>query len=155
MKKERFTWKETSPPFFILDDHKNFYSFLTQEFLLKKFTQVKKQILPNKEDKIKYRVFLRCLRAFPTVLTMWLQTVKFIATKTKCANLAQGISFSPPNSCSLRWPVKGATQLCSSQKECNKLDLTVARYFWFVQWFAISSPCVYSFIGGGCQKTKS
>jgi uncharacterized membrane protein len=25
--------------------------------------------------------------------------------------------------------VKGATQLCTSKKECNELDLTAAQYF--------------------------
>jgi hypothetical protein len=60
---------------------------------------------------------------------MRLQTVKFIVKKSKCAALAQEIGFSGPNSCS--WPclVKGATQLCTSKKECNKLVLTAAQYF--------------------------
>jgi hypothetical protein len=91
------------------------------------------------------------LRASPMVLSMWLQTVKFIATKSKCAGLAQKISFSAPNSCSLLWLVKGATHLCTSQKECNKLHLTAAQYFWLVdhndwsRWFGISSPpCICS-----------
>jgi hypothetical protein len=44
--------------------------------------------------------------------------------------LAQEIGFSAPNSCSLPWLViKGATQLCTSKKECNKLNLTAAQYF--------------------------
>jgi hypothetical protein len=55
--------------------------------------------------------------------------VKFIAKESKCAGLAQEIGFSAPNSCSLPWLVKGATQLCTSKKECNKLDLTAAQYF--------------------------
>ncbi len=42
---------------------------------------------------------------------------------------AQEIGFSAPNSCSLPWLVEGATQLCTSKKECNKLDLTAAQYF--------------------------
>jgi hypothetical protein len=90
------------------------------------------------------------LRASPTVLTMWLQTVKFIARKSKCAGLAQEISFSAPNSCSLLWLVKGATELCTSKKECNKLYLTAAQYFWLFdhndwsRWFAISSPHIYA-----------
>jgi len=54
---------------------------------------------------------------------------KFIANKSKCAALAQEIGLSAPNSCSLLWLVKGATQLCTSKKECNKLDLTAAQYF--------------------------
>ncbi len=65
--------------------------------------------------------------------------------------LAQEIGFSAPNSCSLPWLViKGATQLCTSKKECNKLNLTAAQYFWLLdhndwpRWFAISSPLVYA-----------
>jgi hypothetical protein len=57
---------------------------------------------------------------------MWLQTVKFIVKKSICAGLAQKIGFSAPNSCSLPWLVKGATQLCTSKIEFNKLDLTAA-----------------------------
>jgi hypothetical protein len=49
--------------------------------------------------------------------------------KSKCAGLAQEIDFSAPNSCSLPWLVKGATQFCTSKKECNKLNLTAAQYF--------------------------
>jgi hypothetical protein len=50
----------------------------------------------------------------------------------------------------LLWLVKGATQLCTSRKECNKLDLTAAEYFWMVdhndwsRWFAVSSSHVYA-----------
>jgi hypothetical protein len=51
------------------------------------------------------------IRASPPVLSMWLQTVKSIVKKSKCAGLAQQISFSAPNSCSFK-------------KQCNKLDLT-------------------------------
>jgi hypothetical protein len=56
----------------------------------------------------------------------------FIAKMSKCDSLAQENGFfgaSAPNSFSLRWLVKSATQLCSSKKECNKLDLTAAQYF--------------------------
>jgi hypothetical protein len=42
---------------------------------------------------------------------------------------SQEIGFSAPNVGSLSWLVKGATHLCSSKKECNKLDLTAAQYF--------------------------
>jgi len=58
--------------------------------------------------------------------------------------------FSAPNSCSLQWLVKCATQLCTSKKDCNKLDLTAAQYFWLVvdndwsRWFAISSSHVHA-----------
>jgi hypothetical protein len=49
--------------------------------------------------------------------------------KSKCARLAQESGFSAPNLCSLPWLVKGATQLCTSKKECNELDMTAAQYF--------------------------
>ncbi len=70
---------------------------------------------------------------------------------SKCASLAQKIGFSAPNLCSLPWLVKGATQLCTSKKECNKLDLTAAQYFCLVdhndwsRWFAIGSPTYMQF----------
>jgi hypothetical protein len=93
---------------------------------------------------------------------MWLQTVRLIVKKSKCAGLAHKIGFATPNSCSLPRLVKGATQLCTSQKECNKLHLTAAQYFWLADYndwsrFAISSPpCVcrsrFSFIGGIATK---
>jgi hypothetical protein len=54
---------------------------------------------------------------------------KTYCEKSKCAGLAQEIGFSAPNLCGLPWLVKGATQLCTSKKECNKLDLTAAQYF--------------------------
>ncbi len=66
------------------------------------------------------RRFVPCcvweLRASPKVLSMWLQTVKFIVNKSQCAGLAQEIGFSTPNSCSLPWLVKGTTQLCTRLK---------------------------------------
>jgi hypothetical protein len=46
--------------------------------------------------------------------------------------------------------VKGAAQLCTSKKECNKLDLTAAQYFWLLnhndwsRWFVTSSPHIYA-----------
>jgi hypothetical protein len=103
------------------------------------------------------------LRPSPAVLSMWLQTVKFIGKKAKCAGLAQEIGFPEPNSCSLPRLVKGATQLCTSKKECNKLYMTVAQYFWLVdhndwsRWFAISSPHVFQlqFYWWGCQNRNS
>jgi hypothetical protein len=52
-----------------------------------------------------------------------------IAKMSKCAGLAQEIDFSAPNSWSFQWLVKGTTQLCTPQKECNKLYLTAAQYF--------------------------
>jgi hypothetical protein len=54
---------------------------------------------------------------------------KIYCEKLKCTGLAQEIGFSSPNSCTLPWLVKGATQLCTSNKECNKLDLTAVQYF--------------------------
>jgi hypothetical protein len=50
----------------------------------------------------------------------------------------------------LPWLVKGTTQLCTSKKECNKLNLTAAQYFWLVdhndwsRWFAISISHIYA-----------
>jgi len=52
-----------------------------------------------------------------------------MAKKSKCAGLAQEIDFFAPNSGRLPWLVKGATQLCTSKKECNELDLTADQYF--------------------------
>jgi hypothetical protein len=52
----------------------------------------------------------------------------------------------------LLWLVKGATQLCTFKKVCNKLDLTAAQYFWLVDhnnwsmWFAINSSHVYTLL---------
>jgi hypothetical protein len=83
-------------------------------------------------------------------LVLRLQTVKFIVKKSKCAVLAQEIGFSAPYSCSLSRLVKGAPELCTSKKECTKLDLTAAQYFLLVDhydwssWFAISSSHVYA-----------
>jgi hypothetical protein len=104
------------------------------------------------------------LRASPMVLSMWLQT-EICCNKVKCAGLAQEIGFSAPNSCSLLWLVKGTTQLCTSKKECNKLNLTAAQYFWLVDhnhwssWFAISSSHIYAVpvttIGGVAEKKNS
>jgi hypothetical protein len=47
----------------------------------------------------------------------------------KCVGLAHEIIFSAPNLCSLPWLLKGATQWCTSEKECNKLDLTALQFF--------------------------
>jgi hypothetical protein len=49
--------------------------------------------------------------------------------KSKCAGSVQEIGFSAPNSCSLLSLVKGATQLGTSKKDCNKFNLTAAQYF--------------------------
>jgi hypothetical protein len=49
--------------------------------------------------------------------------------KSKFAGLVQEIGFSAPNSCSLPWLAKGTIWLCTSKKECNKLDLTATQYF--------------------------
>jgi hypothetical protein len=90
------------------------------------------------------------LRASPSVLSMWLQTIKFIPKMSKCDGLAQGIGFSAPNSCSLPCVVKSTTRLCTSKKEYNKLERTASQCFSLVdhndwsRWFAISSPHVYA-----------
>jgi hypothetical protein len=68
---------------------------------------------------------------------------------------------SAPNSWSFLWLVKGATQLCTSQKESNKLDLNAAQYFSLVDyngwywWFAISSPPCISVLLVGLPKQNS
>jgi hypothetical protein len=117
------------------------------------------------------KVEYKWLKAFPPLLSMWLQTVKFIVRMSKCACLAQEIEFSAPNSCSFPCLVKGATQLCTSKKECNKLDLTgallIAVYkqtgtIWLVdhygwsRWLAISSlmdmQFQLQFYWWGCEK---
>jgi len=105
------------------------------------------------------------LRASPTVLSMWHQRVKFIAKESKRPGLAQEIGFSAPNLCSLQWLVKGATQLCASKKECDKLDLTGAQYFWLsiimmvqVVCYLVVPTCMQfqlHFYWWGCQKTNS
>jgi hypothetical protein len=77
-------------------------------------------------------MFATNLRASLPVLSVWLQTGKCIVKKSKRAGLTQEIGFSAPNLCSLPWLVKGATQLCTSKKKCNKLDLTAAQNFWLV-----------------------
>jgi hypothetical protein len=51
----------------------------------------------------------------------------------KMCRFSQEIDFSALNSFSLLWLVNGATQLWTSKKECNKLNLTAAQYFWLVQ----------------------
>jgi hypothetical protein len=58
-----------------------------------------------------------------------LQTVNIYCEKVEMCCLAQEIGYSAPNSCSLPWLLKGATELRTSEKECNKLDLTAAQYF--------------------------
>jgi len=71
---------------------------------------------------------------------------KIYCEKVKMCRVISPISFSAPNWWRLPWLVKGATKVCTSKKECNKLDLTVAQYCWLVdhndwpKWFAISSP---------------
>ncbi len=76
---------------------------------------------------------------------------KIYCKKVKMCWFSSGHWFSAPNSCILPWLVDGATQLCTSKTECNRLDLTAAQYFfWLVdhndrsRWFAISSPHVYA-----------
>jgi hypothetical protein len=50
------------------------------------------------------------------VHSTWLQTVKFIVKKLKCASLAHGIAFFVPNSCNLRCLVK-AQHSCAPRKK--------------------------------------
>jgi hypothetical protein len=106
------------------------------------------------------------VRASPPVLSMWLQTVKFIVKKSKCAGLAQEIGFFCTNFVHLSLGGKSRNTIVHLQKnEGNKSDLTAAQYFWLVdhndwaRWFAISSSCVYAIpvtvlIGGVAKKTQ-
>jgi len=43
-----------------------------------------------------------------------------------CSFLSEEVKVFAPNSCNLPWLVKGATQLCTSKTEYNKLDLIAA-----------------------------
>jgi hypothetical protein len=105
------------------------------------------------------------IRASPTVLSRWLHTVTFIEKRSKCAGLAEEIGISVPNLCSLPWLVKGTTQLCTSQKECNKLDMTGAQYFWLINHNGWSGGLLLvvlmyvqfqlQFYSWGCQKKRS
>jgi len=75
---------------------------------------------------------------------------KIYCIKVKMCRFSSGNWFSCTKPWSLPWLVKGATQLCTSKKECNKLDLTAAEYFCLVnrndwsRWFAITSPHIYT-----------
>jgi hypothetical protein len=87
------------------------------------------------------------LKASPPVLSMCLQTVKFIVKMSKCASLAQEIGFSGPNSCSAPWLVKGSTQLCTSKKSVKNwtwLRFRLVDHNDWSRWFAISSSHVYA-----------
>jgi hypothetical protein len=107
---------------------------------------------------------VHALTASPLVLSMWLQTVKFICEKSPyiCQFSSRNWFFCTKCVCILPWLVKGATQLCTSKKECNKLDLTLTQYFSLLdhndwsRWFAISSPHVYAVpdIGGVAKKNR-
>jgi hypothetical protein len=89
---------------------------------------------------------------------------KIYCETVKMCRFSSGNWFFCLNSCSLPWLVKGATQLCISNKECNKLDLTAAQYFWLVDhndWsrlFTLSSPHIHAVAGTvllvGLPKTK-
>ncbi len=131
---------------------KPFIHYTAEGELLQAFTNFGTYTIglpPSKFWTYNLRLPLLSLRASPPVQSMWLQTVKFIVKKSKCAGLAQEIGFFTPNSSSLPWLVKGVTQLCTSRKEGNKLDLTAAQYFLLVdhndwsRWFSISSSHVY------------
>ncbi len=75
------------------------------------------------------------IRASPPVLSMWLQTVNFIVETSKCVGLAAQeklVFLHQIRAACLLWLVKGATQLRTSRKECNKLHLTAAQYFFSI-----------------------
>ncbi len=49
--------------------------------------------------------------------------------KSKCAGLAQEIGFFCTKFLQLAMAGEWHNTLCTSKKECNKLDLTAAQYF--------------------------
>jgi hypothetical protein len=83
--------------------------------------------------------------------------------KSKSAGLAQEIGFVAPNSCTLQWLLKCATQLCTFKKECNKLDLRLSISDWSIIMIGPGGLLLvvpmymqfrgYSFIGGVPKKT--
>jgi hypothetical protein len=78
--------------------------------------------------------------------------------KSKYASLAQEIGFSAPNSCTVPWLVKGATQLCTSKEECKKLDLTISD--WSIRMIGPGGLLLLvimyiEFYWWGCQKKHS
>jgi hypothetical protein len=93
-------WNLQSIIWFFLDN----FNFCFVQFLFTAFCLVP---VCNIEDCC-LQSYVAILRASPPVLSMWLQTVKFIVKMSKCAGLAQEIG---PNSCSLLWLVKGATHV--------------------------------------------
>jgi hypothetical protein len=143
----------------------------SQPYLLKK---VNSHHVPILKYPCLPKVEYKWLKASPPMLSMWFQTVKFIVTMWKCACLAPEIDFSASNLCSLPCLVKGATQLCTSKKQCNKLDLTAALLIavykqigtiWLVNHSAWSTCLLlvvpqicssnYSFIGGVAKKKSA
>jgi hypothetical protein len=61
------------------------------------------------------------------VFSTSLQTKKITVKKSKCAGLAQEISFSALNSSTFPWLVKDATQLATSKK--NVINWTCGSVF--------------------------
>jgi hypothetical protein len=54
---------------------------------------------------------------------------KIDCAKVKMCQFSSGNGFFCTKFVQLTVAGKGATQLCTSKKECNKLDLTAAQYF--------------------------
>jgi len=75
---------------------------------------------------------------------------KIYYEKVKMSRFSSGTGIFCTKLVQLAVAEKGTTQLCTSKKECKKLDLTAAQYFWLVdhndwsRWFAISSPHIYA-----------
>jgi hypothetical protein len=90
------------------------------------------------------------VRASPPVLSMWLQTAKFIVKNPKCAALAQEIDFSAPNSCSLHGCEMAQHIYAPPKKNVINWTWLHLNSFWLVihnnwsRWFAISSSHVYA-----------
>jgi len=76
-------------------------------------------------------MFFLChfLRASPPVLSLWLQRVKFMVQKSKCASLAQEIGFSASTSCIL---------LCWNKAQHNYAPPKKSVINW--TWLRLSIP---------------
>ncbi len=57
---------------------------------------------------------------------------KIYCEKVKICQFSSGKWFFCTKFVHLAVASKGATQLCTSKKECDKLNLSAGQYFWFV-----------------------
>jgi hypothetical protein len=83
--------------------------------------------------------------------------------RQNCASFSSGNWFFCTKFVQLPWLVKVVTQLCTSKKECNKLDLTAAQYWSIVMiglgglLLVVSTYMQFQLqvYGWGCQKIKT